>query len=71
MTQKQTIVFGKQCWPVSPGLYVSFLTLGKGRGYSIGTGTSVIIPTHFNYQMLSDICAGFFKVDNLYTDNLS
>ena len=20
MTQKQTIVFGKQCWPVSPGL---------------------------------------------------
>ena len=45
-------------------------TYGYGCGNSTGTGTSVTILTHFNYQMISDICTRFFEVDNLYADNL-
>ena len=36
MTQKQTIVFGKQCWPVSPGLKrVNFHMPGNGKGFTL------------------------------------
>ena len=32
MTQKQKIVFGKQCWPVSPGLKNTRLDQGESNG---------------------------------------
>ena len=35
MTQKQTIVFGKQCWPVLPRLKADFLSSQKSLAYSL------------------------------------
>ena len=40
MTQKQTIVFGKQCWPVLPGLKFQNLVFGYFAGRS-GAGCNL------------------------------